>query len=127
MENIVNNTEELCKFLKKMIIDTLRLEDVSVEDIDDEEPLFREGLGLDSIDALELVVAIEKNFNVIIEDEDVGRRAFASIHSLARFIQEETKQPPAQSASANIENEFGKSGAGETFDAMDRKRGNRPV
>jgi len=102
VENIVNNTEELCKFLKKMIIDTLRLEDVSVEDIDDEEPLFREGLGLDSIDALELVVAIEKNFNVIIEDEDVGRRAFASIHSLARFIQEETKQPPAQSASVNL-------------------------
>lgn len=101
MENIVNNTEELCKFLKKMIIDTLRLEDVSAEDIDNEEPLFREGLGLDSIDALELVVAIEKNFNVIIEDEDVGRRAFASIHSLARFVQEETKQAPVQSASAN--------------------------
>ena len=85
-----------------MIIDTLRLEEVSVEDIDNEEPLFREGLGLDSIDALELVVAIEKNFNVIIEDEDVGRRAFASILSLARFIQEETKQAPVQSASANL-------------------------
>ena len=72
-----------------MIITTLRLEGVSVEDIDTDAPLFREGLGLDSIDALELVVAIEKTFNVVIEDEDVGKRAFASINTLAKFIQEE--------------------------------------
>ena len=89
MEEVVNNSDVLCKFLKKMIIDTLRLEDVTVEEIDSDAPLFREGLGLDSIDALELVVAIEKMFNVIIEDEDVGKRAFASINVLTRFIQEE--------------------------------------
>jgi acyl carrier protein len=99
VENIVNNNEEMCEFLKKMIIDTLRLEDIAIEDIDNDEPLFREGLGLDSIDALELVVAIEKHFDVIIEDEDVGKRAFASVHSLARFIQEESKQATVQSAS----------------------------
>ena len=81
VEHIVSNTENLLEFLKKMIIETLRLEDVSVEDIDNEAPLFREGLGLDSIDALELVVAIEKNFNVIIEDEDVGKKAPASFGS----------------------------------------------
>ena len=75
-----------------MIIETLKLEDIAVEDIEDEAPLFRDGLGLDSIDALELVVAIEKTFNVIIEDEDVGKRAFASINALARFIREEYKQ-----------------------------------
>ncbi len=75
-----------------MIIDTLRLEDVTVGEIENDAPLFREGLGLDSIDALELVVAIEKTFNVIIEDEDVGRTAFASVLALARFIQQERHQ-----------------------------------
>ena len=72
-----------------MIIDTLKLEEVSAEEIDDDAPLFKKGLGLDSIDALELVVAIEKVFNVIIEDEDVGKEAFGSIRILAGFIQRE--------------------------------------
>lgn len=71
-----------------MIIETLRLDDVTPEDIENEASLFREGLGLDSIDALELVVAIEKIFNIIIEDEDVGKKAFASINALAVFIQD---------------------------------------
>jgi acyl carrier protein len=92
LEEIVNNSEELCKYLKKMIIDTLRLEEITAEEIKDDAPLFKEGLGLDSIDALELVVAIENIFNVIIEDEDVGKRAFASVNALARFIQEEYNQ-----------------------------------
>ena len=92
MEEIVNNSEELYKYLKKMIIDTLRLEEITAEEIKDDAPLFKEGLGLDSIDALELVVAIENIFNVIIEDEDVGKRAFASVNALARFIQEEYNQ-----------------------------------
>ena len=92
MQEIVNDSEQLCEYLKKMIITTLRLEGVSVEDIDTDAPLFREGLGLDSIDALELVVAIEKTFNVVIEDEDVGTRAFASVNALAKFIQGECEQ-----------------------------------
>jgi len=71
-----------------MIIETLRLEDIIPGDIDNKASLFREGLGLDSIDALELVVAIEKIFNIIIEDEDVGKKAFASINALAVFIQD---------------------------------------
>ena len=87
MEEIINNKGKLCEFLKKMIIETLRLEDITPVDIENEAPLFREGLGLDSIDALELVVAIEKIFNIIIEDEDVGKKAFASIDSLAVFVQ----------------------------------------
>ncbi len=91
LDEIVNNLEALSEFLKKMIVDTLKLEDVTVEDIASDAPLFREGLGLDSIDALELVVAIEKIFNVIIEDEDVGKKVFASINALANFIQEEYK------------------------------------
>lgn len=92
MDEIVNNSEELHEFLKKMIIDTLRLEGVTVEGIDSSAPLFRKGLGLDSIDALELVVAIEKIFNVIIEDEEVGKRAFASINALAKFVQKKYRQ-----------------------------------
>ena len=91
MEEIINNTEELCEFLKKMMIDILKLEDINVEDIETDAPLFKKGLELDSIDLLELVVAIEKTFNVIIEDEDVAERAFASVAALARFIQEESK------------------------------------
>ena len=89
MEDIINDSAKLCDFLKEMIIDTLKLEDISAEEIDDDAPLFKEGLGLDSIDALELVVAIEKVFNVIIEDEDVGKEAFGSIRILAGFIQRE--------------------------------------
>ena len=88
MENTVKNTEQLCGFLKKMIIETLMLEDITVAEIENDASLFREGLGLDSIDALELVVAIEKIFNIIIEDEDVGKKAFASINALAKFIQD---------------------------------------
>ncbi len=89
MKEIVNNSAALIEFLKKMIIDVLKLEDITVEEIGDDTPLFRKGLGLDSLDALELVVAIEKNFNVIIEDENVGKKAFESVSALAVFIQEE--------------------------------------
>jgi acyl carrier protein len=88
LDEMINNSEALRVFLKKMIIDTLKLEGVVVEEIDSSAPLFRKGLGLDSIDALELVVAIEKIFNVVIEDEEVGKKAFASINALATFIQE---------------------------------------
>ena len=72
--------------LKILIIETLRLEDVEPDSIKDEDPLFGEGLGLDSIDALELVVAIEKHYGVLIEDEEVGVEAFASIEALAEFV-----------------------------------------
>ncbi len=69
-----------------MIVEGLKLEDKRPEDIDDTAPIFVDGLGLDSIDALELVVLVEDNFRVTIPDEDVGKRAFASIDSLADFI-----------------------------------------
>ena len=91
MKELVNDTKALGEFLKKMIIDTLKLEDVTVQEIDSDAPLFIEGLGLDSIDALELVVAIEKIFNVIIEDEEVGKKAFASVKALAKFIRKKYK------------------------------------
>lgn len=82
------NRQELKPVLKRLIVETLRLEDIIPDDIEDTAPLFGEGLGLDSIDALELVVAIEKAFAVIIEDEEVGRKAFASIEALSEFVAE---------------------------------------
>lgn len=72
--------------LKNLIIDTLRLEDVKAEEIEDDAPLFGDGLGLDSVDALEIVVALEKTYGVVIEDEEVGKKAFASITVLADFV-----------------------------------------
>ena len=78
--------EELKHRLKVMIVEGLKLEDVRPEEIDDAAPIFVEGLGLDSIDALELVVLLEDNFKVTIPDEEVGQRALASIDALADFI-----------------------------------------
>ena len=74
--------------LKKIIVDDLRLEDITWDEIKDDVPIFGEGLGLDSLDAVELVVLIQKNFNVEIKDMDEGRVAFESINSLAAFIEE---------------------------------------
>lgn len=90
--NWITDTPKLIEFLKGMIINALKLEDLNPSDIRDEEPLFGEGLGLDSLDALELVVAIEKNFGVIIENEDQGKEAFVSLAVLARYIQREVKR-----------------------------------
>ncbi len=80
--------EQLTEQLKLQIIEALNLEDVSPADIDPTDPLFGEGLGLDSIDALELVVMTEKHHGIRITDMEVGRKAFASINALAQFIEE---------------------------------------
>jgi len=80
--------ESLKTELKHLVIETLHLEEIQPDEIKDREPLFGEGLGLDSIDALELVVALEKSYDVIIEDEEVGKKAFASIEALTDFILE---------------------------------------
>ena len=71
--------------VKELLTSGLRL-DVSPAEIVDDAPIFGEGLGLDSIDALELVVLVEERFRVAIPDEDVGRRAFASVSALVEFI-----------------------------------------
>lgn len=72
-----------------MIIETLNLEDVAVDDIDPEQPLFRDGLGLDSIDALELSLAISTRYGVQIRAEDTDvTHVFASLRSLSAFIQD---------------------------------------
>lgn len=88
MQRPEQNLMEFTARLKELIIRVLRLEDIGPEDIIDSEPLFGEGLGLDSIDALEMVVAIEKEYGVEIPDAEVGRHAFASMNALAGFILE---------------------------------------
>lgn len=78
--------DDLVLELKNLIINTLKLEDVTPGDIEDDAPLFGEGLGLDSIDALELVVALEKNYGVFIPDSEVGKKVFRSVNALAEFV-----------------------------------------
>jgi acyl carrier protein len=74
--------------IKRLIIDTLNLEDVSVDDIDGEAPLFgNEGLGLDSIDALELGLSVKKRYGVVLSAEnETLRQHFYSVATLAAFI-----------------------------------------
>jgi acyl carrier protein len=72
--------------LKANIIESLNLQDITPDKIDDEAPLFGAGLGLDSIDALELVVMLEKHYGIIIKDIEEGRPAFRSVRTLANFI-----------------------------------------
>jgi len=73
--------------VKELIINSLELDGVKAEDIVDSEPLFREGLGLDSIDALELGVAIKKKFGVKLSAENAdNRKHFASVDALAAYI-----------------------------------------
>jgi acyl carrier protein len=74
--------------LKTIIIEELNLEDVKLGDIEDDAPLFGEGLELDSLDAVELVVQVQKHFGVEIKDIEEGRLAFQSINALRRFIEE---------------------------------------
>jgi acyl carrier protein len=92
LENI-QDTPQLIDFLRRMIIESLKLEDLDPAEIQEDEPLFGEGLGLDSLDALELVVAIEKHFGVVIENEDQGKEAFVSLTAMARYIQREVCRP----------------------------------
>ena len=75
--------EELIVELKKQIIEVLNLEDVKPEDIDNYAPLFGEGLGLDSIDALELIVLMEKNYGIKIKDPSAGKEIFKSVNTMA--------------------------------------------
>ena len=79
-------TEELILKLKRLIIDRLKLEDTSPGDIGTDDPLFGEGLGLDSIDALELVLGLEKEYGVIIPDAEVGQKVFQSVRTIAQYV-----------------------------------------
>jgi acyl carrier protein len=79
---------DLTREIKELIINSLNLDGTSVEQIADDAPLFGGGLGLDSIDALELAVAIERTYKVTIPDEAVGKQVFSSVKALAGYVQE---------------------------------------
>ena len=81
--------ETLKPRIKELIVTSLRLP-MEPSQITDDAPLFREGLGLDSIDALELVLEIERQFGVTIGDEHLGKRVLRSVQSIAEFIEEQT-------------------------------------
>lgn len=76
--------------LKSKIIQSLNLQDITPEQIDDTAPLFGSGMGLDSIDALELVMMLEKHYGIVITDIEQGRPAFQSVRALADFIAAKT-------------------------------------
>lgn len=78
---------DIKKQLKEILVQGLNLEDVTTEDIDDEAPLFGEGLGLDSLDAVEIVMLIQRHFHVEIKNADEAKKAFTSINTLVRFIE----------------------------------------
>ena len=80
--------EALKQELKQNIIEQINLEDVSVEDIANEDLLFGSGLGLDSIDALELIVMLDKNYGIRLTDPKEGRAIFESINTMAAYIAE---------------------------------------
>lgn len=83
--------DELILNLKLEIIEVLNLEDLKPEDIDENAPLFGEGLGLDSIDALELIVLMEKDYGIKLEDANQGREIFKSIATMAEYINKHRK------------------------------------
>jgi acyl carrier protein len=84
--------EALILELKKEIIKVLNLEGMKPEDINNDAPLFGNGLGLDSIDALELIVLLEKNYGIKLEDPSKGREIFGSINIFAKYISENQKK-----------------------------------
>ena len=84
-------SEELINQVKQLIIDSLRIEGMSPADIDTDAPLFGEGLGLDSIDALQLVVGMEKAFGVVVPDAATGTTVFQSVRTMAAYIAEHRK------------------------------------
>jgi acyl carrier protein len=81
--------DDLIQAVKNLIIQRLKLADTTPEMIDADGPLFGEGLGLDSIDALELVLGLEKEYGVIIPDAEVGKKVFQSVRTIAQHILEQ--------------------------------------
>jgi len=87
LETRMSDTPALRSRIKHLLVDTLHLEGLAPTAIADDAPLFGGGLGLDSVDALELVVAVEKEFKIRVQSHEVGKEAFASVSALAAFIE----------------------------------------
>ena len=84
--------EELMTDLKKHIVEELNLKHIKPEDIGDETPLFVDGLGLDSIDALELIVLLQQQYKVKLSNAEDGPKVFQSVRTIAQYITEHQPQ-----------------------------------
>lgn len=84
----MQDLQELKQTLKTQIIESLNLQGMTPDEIDDNAPLFGEGLGLDSIDSLELMVLLERNYGIKIEDAREGRKAMESVNAMTTYIAE---------------------------------------
>ena len=81
------DTIQLKQQLKKQIVEFLNLISVNPEDIKDDEPLFGEGLGLDSIDSIELIVLLNREYGIVIEDPKEGRKILVDLNTMAEYIE----------------------------------------
>ncbi len=88
----MQTVEELIPQLKGLIIKQLNLEGVTGESFDADMPLFGEGLGLDSIDAIELIVLLDRNFGIKLGDPKEGRKVFQSVRTMAEYVQQHAKK-----------------------------------
>lgn len=86
------SNSELKYKLKEQIIEFLNLLETTPEDIKDEDPLFGEGLGLDSIDSIELIVLLDRHYGIKIEDPKQGRKILVNINTMAEYIEEHRKK-----------------------------------
>lgn len=84
--------EQLKDQLKRQIIQCLNLTDLTPSDIKDDEPLFGDGLGLDSIDSLEMVVLLKKEYGINIQDQREGRKILVNINTMTDYIEEHGKK-----------------------------------
>jgi acyl carrier protein len=87
--------DELILDIKKELISRLNLEDMKPEDLDETMPLFGEGLGLDSIDALEIIVMLEKNYKIKITDPKQGKDIFQNVRTIAEYVSVHRDKAPA--------------------------------
>ncbi len=88
-------TQELKLEIKNLIISTLSIENINLDDVDDEKPLFGgdNALTLDSVDAIEIIMAIQRTYGIRIADQNLARQVIGSINSIARFITEQRENP----------------------------------
>jgi len=87
------NLADLKREIKVLILETTKIPDIQPEDIIDDAPLFGEGLGLDSIDSLEIVLALQQKYGVGIDDQNLARFILQSVDTIADFIQKEKLKP----------------------------------
>ena len=86
---------DLKRKIKELLVERLKFEDMTPEDIGDDDPLFAGGLGLDSIDALEIVVMLESEFGIKVKNESSAREHFKSVAALANYVEEKLAQKQA--------------------------------